>query len=223
MSAEASLHSSKGHGSHEHEQHDHVPTYIKLAVVLSVLTGVEVAILYVALPDALMLTGLYGLAAVKFGLVVAMFMHLKYDNKMLTGIFFAGFTIALATMAAMIALINYQPSKTSIHVKDSKQLAALNAGDPTKGPEVFMSKGCAACHTIASVQGAVGAVGPKLDGLGKRAATHGGKASDYIRQSIENPNAVVVEGYPAGLMPANLKSTMSADEYKNLVAFLEKL
>lgn len=39
MSAEASLHSSKGHGSHEHEQHDHVPTYIKLAVVLSVLTG----------------------------------------------------------------------------------------------------------------------------------------------------------------------------------------
>ncbi len=224
MSAEASLHSSKGHGSHEHEQHDHVPTYIKLAVVLSVLTGVEVAILYVALPDALMLTGLYGLAAVKFGLVVAMFMHLKYDNKMLTGIFFAGFTIALATMAAMIALINYQPSKTSIHVKDSKQLAALNAGDPTKGPDVFMAKGCAACHAISSVPGAVGAVGPKLDGLGQRAASRNGKpAADYIRESIENPNAFVVEGYPAGLMPANLKSTMSADEYKNLVAFLEKL
>lgn len=225
MSAEATLHNDKGHGSHGHdEQHSHVKTYFIMAVVLGILTGIEVAILSVPVPDAVMLTVLYGLAAVKFGLVVAFFMHLKYDNKILTGIFFAGFTIALATMVAMIALINYQPSKTSIHVKNSKELAALNAGDPTKGPDVFMTKGCAACHAIASVPGAVGAVGPKLDGLGQRATTRNGKpAADYIRESIENPNAYVVEGYPQGLMPANLKSTMSADEYKNLVAFLEKL
>ncbi|PKL79952.1 MAG: hypothetical protein CVV27_01080 [Candidatus Melainabacteria bacterium HGW-Melainabacteria-1] len=207
------------HGAHEHP--DHVPVYIKLAVVLSVLTGIEVAILFVALPDALMLTGLYGLAALKFGLVVAMFMHLKYDNKILTGIFFSGFTIALATMFAMVALINYQPTKTSIHVKTSKELAALNAGDASKGPEVFMAKGCAACHAISSLPGAVGAVGPKLDGLSQRAAALGGK--DYIKQSIDNPNAVVVEGYPAGLMPANLKASMSDDEYKNLISYLETL
>src|SRR5687767_15040640 len=107
------------HAEHApHEVHDHVPIYIKLAIFLSVVTAAEVGILYVALPAAMLLFGLYALAGLKFALVVAVFMHLKYDNKILTGIFFAGFTIALATMVAMVALINYQPTKTSIDVKD---------------------------------------------------------------------------------------------------------
>ncbi len=168
---------------------------------------------------------LFGMAAVKFGYVVAVFMHLKYDNKMLTGIFFSGFTVALATMVAMIALISYQPSQRFINVKDSKQLAALNAGNPDNGSAVFLGKGCAACHAIDGLDGAVGAVGPKLTGLGERAATRvaGQGAADYIRTSIENPNAYIVDGYSAGLMPANLKSSMSADEYKDLIAYLETI
>lgn len=214
------------HAEHaHHEVHDHVPVYIKLIIVLSILTFAEFGILYVHIPAALMLGTLYSLATLKFGLVVAIFMHLKYDNKILTGIFFSGFTIALATMIALIALINYQPTKTSINVKDSKQLAALNAGDPTKGPAVFSAKGCAACHVVSSIPGAVGAVGPKLDGLASRAGTRiaGKPAKDYIKESIENPAAFVVEGYPAGLMPANLKAGMSPEEFKDLVAFLETL
>lgn len=214
------------HAEHvHHEVHDHVPVYVKLAIFLSVVTAAEVGILYVALPAAMLLLGLYGLATLKFILVVAIFMHLKYDNKILTGIFFSGFTIALATMVAMVALINYQPTKTSINVKDSKELAALTKGDPTKGPAVFSSKGCAACHTISSVSGALGTVGPKLDGLGERAGTRvaGKAAKDYIMESIENPNAFVVEGFAAGLMPGNLKGSMSADEFKDLVSFLETL
>lgn len=214
------------HAEHaHHEVHNHVPVYVKLIVVLAILTAAEALILNVPLPDALMLLSLYSMATLKFGLVVAIFMHLKYDNKILTGIFFSGFTIALATMIAMIALINYQPSKTSINVRNSKQLAALNAGDATKGPAVFSAKGCAACHTVSSIPGAVGAVGPKLDGLGARAATRvaGKPAKDYIKESIENPGAFVVEGYPAGLMPANLKAGMSPDEFKDLIAFLETL
>lgn len=209
----------------EHEQHDHVPTYIKLAVLLGVITAVEVGLLYIALPASLMYGGLYTLAALKFGLVVAIFMHLKYDNKLLTGIFFSGFTIALATMVAMIALINYQPSKTSINVRNSIELAALNAGHPENGSAVFLDKGCAACHTITGLEGAVGAVGPKLDGLSERASQliDSGVAADYIRKSIENPNAYVVAGYPSGLMPANLRASMSDDEYKDLIAYLETL
>lgn len=211
--------------STEQEHHDHVPVYVKLAVFLGVLTGAEVIVLWFAIPDWLMYFALFGMAAVKFGFVVAVFMHLKYDNKMLTGIFFSGFTVALATMVAMMALINYQPSKVAINVKDSKELAALNAGNPENGPAVFMGKGCAACHAIDGLEGAVGAVGPKLTGLGERAATtvSGQSAADYIRTSIENPNAYVVDGFSAGLMPGNLKGTMSAEEYKDLVAYLETL
>lgn len=209
-----------------HEPHDHVPIYVKLAIVLAIVTAAEVAILYLEfLSNAVMLTGLYLLAAIKFGFVVAVFMHLKYDNKILTGIFFSGFTVALATMVALVALINYQPTKTSIHVKNNKELAALNAGNPANGPKVFMAKGCAACHAIDGLEGAAGAVGPKLTGLGKRGAERkpGMAAIDYIRESIENPNVFIVDGYTAGLMPPNLKGQMSAEEYKDLVAYLGTL
>jgi len=213
------------HGHHgDHEEHvNHVPIYIKNAAVLGILTLVEVGILYLTLPDAMMLLGLYGLASVKFGLVVALFMHLKYDNKLLTGIFFSGFVIALATMVAMVALINYQPTKTSIDVKDSKQLAALNAGDPANGPAVFTAKGCGACHALSSVPGAVGAVGPKLDGLSQTAASRkpGMNAEDYIKESIEKPTAFVVSGFPPAMPP--LRASMSDKEYKDLVAFLASL
>jgi len=210
---------------HTQEHHDHVPTYVKLAVLLSIVTAIEVAILYLPLSNGLMFFGLYGLAALKFGFVVAMFMHLKYDNKIFTGSFYGGFTIALPTMIAMIALVNYQPTKTSISVKNSVELAKLNAGNPENGPAVFMSKGCAACHKIDGLEGANGAVGPALTGLAQRALDRApGKAAvDYIRESIDNPNAYVVEGFPAGLMPANLKASMSGDEYKDLVAYLETL
>jgi cytochrome c oxidase subunit IV len=213
--------------SSTHEEHpNHVPVYVKLAAVLGVVTAIEVAILQMPLPNAAMYVGMYSLAALKFGFVVAVFMHLKYDNKLLTGIFFSGFTIALATMVGLIALINYQPSKTSINVKDSKELAALSAsGNAENGPAVFKSKGCTACHTISTVEGAVGQIGPKLDGLSETAKTRiaGKDAVAYIKESIEIPGAFVVKGYPAGLMPANLKQTMSDQEYNDLVAFLAKL
>lgn len=209
----------------EHEVHDHVPTYVKMAVVLGIVTALEVAILELTfLPDALVLFGLYALSALKFGYVVAVFMHLKYDNKALTGIFFGGFTIALATMFAIIALIAYQPSNTSINVKDSVALAALNAGNPENGPAVFMANGCAACHTISSLSGASGMLGPSLDGLGKSAAERiaGKSPADYIRESIEQPNVFVVEGYPSGLMPS-VRGNISDEDYKDLIAYLETL
>jgi len=209
-----------------HEVHDHVPTYVKLAAVLGIVTALEVAILELTmLPNGLILFGLFALSALKFGYVVAVFMHLKYDNKALTGIFFGGFTVALATMVALIALIAYQPSKTSIHVKDSAERAAMLVGNAENGSAVFMSKGCAACHVISSLSGAAGVVGPKLDGLGQIAASRvpGKSAGDYIRESIEQPNAYIVDGYPAGLMPAGLRASMSDDEYKDLIAYLESL
>lgn len=213
-------------GHAEHTVHDHVPTYVKLAIVLGIVTALEVAILELTfISDALVLFGLYALSILKFGYVVAVFMHLKYDNKALTGIFFGGFTIALATMVAIIALINYQPSKIAIDVKDSVELAALNAGNPENGSAVFMAKGCAACHAISSLPGAAGAVGPALDNLGQLAASRvsGMSADTYIRQSIEQPNAYIVEGYAQGLMPSNLKGSMSDEEYKDLIAYLGSL
>jgi hypothetical protein len=45
-------------------------------------------------------------------------------------------------------------------------------------------------------------------------------ASAYIRDSILNPNAYVVEGFSEGLMPLDMKDQMSPDDLEAVVAYL---
>jgi cytochrome c2 len=96
-------------------------------------------------------------------------------------------------------------------------------GDVKAGMQVFKTKTCTTCHAVSSVEGANGAIGPKLDGLGKTAATRvaGKDAIAYIKESIENPTAFVVNGYPAAMPP--LKASMNDKEFDDLVAFLASL
>ena len=46
-------------------------------------------------------------------------------------------------------------------------------------------------------------------------------ATAYIDESIKNPNAYVVPGYPAGVMPQNFAQILTPDDIKNLEVFLE--
>ena len=48
----------------------------------------------------------------------------------------------------------------------------------------------------------------------------GTKGEDYIRESILNPSAEVIEGYEDGLMPQDFSTQLSADELDALVTFL---
>ncbi|RMF12189.1 MAG: cytochrome c [Candidatus Dadabacteria bacterium] len=99
----------------------------------------------------------------------------------------------------------------------------LPEGNPANGPDIFVAQGCTACHTTSKVPGATGTVGPNLDGLGARAGSRvpGMDAKTYIRQSVEDPGAFVVEGYMK-VMPS-LRSKMSDQEFADLLAFLEGL
>lgn len=106
----------------------------------------------------------------------------------------------------------------------TEKTAAASGGNIEAGGKVFMAKTCATCHAVSKLEGAKGAIGPKLDGLGKTAATRvaGKSAEDYIKESIENPSAFVVSGFQP-MMPPGLKAQMSEQEYKDLVAFLGSL
>lgn len=79
--------------------HDaHHPTtrqYVQVAVVLAVLTALEVSLFYVDIGAAALPT-LLVLMAVKFGLVVGWFMHLKFDARTFTRLMMTGLTLALA-------------------------------------------------------------------------------------------------------------------------------
>jgi mono/diheme cytochrome c family protein len=71
--------------------------------------------------------------------------------------------------------------------------------------------GCVTCHSRTA--GEV-IVGPSLAGIGTRGD------ADYIRESILNPNAVLVEGFSAGTMPDVWGEELSDEQIDQLVAYL---
>lgn len=91
---------------HQTEQHHH-PTwqeYVKIGVILAVITAVEVGIVYVEALEAVLLPLLLGLGALKFVLVIMYFMHLKQDHKFFTMLFMAGLVIAVGVILALMAM-----------------------------------------------------------------------------------------------------------------------
>ena len=57
-----------------------IPTFAKVWAALLVLTGVEVLLAYLQTPLLIMLTVLLGLSVVKAVLIIAYFMHLKFER-----------------------------------------------------------------------------------------------------------------------------------------------
>ena len=92
------------------------------------------------------------------------------------------------------------------------------------GLALFTGRGvCTTCHTIEGVEGAVGILGPDLTTIGTDAATRqaGVSAEEYLLQSIIEPDAYIVEGYPAALMNATVAGlALTDDEVNALVSFL---
>jgi len=93
--------------------------------------------------------------------------------------------------------------------------------DPVaRGKQVFLNRGCTGCHTIDGLS--TGVVGPNLTKIGTVAATRvpTQSAEEYIRESILNPSAHVVEGFQDNIMPKNFGDLIPAAELDDLVAFL---
>lgn len=96
--------------AHDVEGHDdgHVSDakYIQIALILAVLTGMEVAWPFIVDDGPILLWPLLIIMVVKFGLIAAWFMHLRFDDKILTRVFYAG--LALAVAVYVIALMTFR-------------------------------------------------------------------------------------------------------------------
>jgi cytochrome c oxidase subunit 4 len=79
-------------------------TYIKLAVVLGIFTIVETATYYIHISELIITLALVVFMTCKFVIVVGYYMHLKFESRLLLGIFAGGMAVALAIMLAMIAI-----------------------------------------------------------------------------------------------------------------------
>ena len=80
--------------------------YVKVFAVLFLITAAEVATYVVDIGDFL-LPVLLTLMTVKFALVVAFFMHLRFDSRLLTWVFVAGLFLAVAVYIVTLTTFEY--------------------------------------------------------------------------------------------------------------------
>ncbi|MEO7083022.1 MAG: cytochrome C oxidase subunit IV family protein [Gemmatimonadaceae bacterium] len=87
------------------EMHEH-PTwkqYKWVALILTLITALEVFIYYTSFKDSpLFAPVLLVMSAVKFAIVVMFYMHLKYDHKLFRALFTGPLIIAMSTLAALL-------------------------------------------------------------------------------------------------------------------------
>jgi len=89
----------------EHE-HPTWSTYWKVAVILTLITIVEVWVYYIPsfVASRAFVPSLLIMSAVKFFIVVAFYMHLRYDHKLFRPLFTAPLIFAWTTIIALLLL-----------------------------------------------------------------------------------------------------------------------
>ncbi len=80
--------------------------YVRIAAILAAITALEVATYYVDL-GALFLPSLLIMMAVKFYIVVSFFMHLRYESKMFSWVFYTGLFLAIVVYGIFLATFHF--------------------------------------------------------------------------------------------------------------------
>lgn len=78
--------------------------YVNVAIILAIITAIEVAIYYVSALKDLLVPILLALALIKFIMVGLYFMHLKFDSHTFRRFFITGILLALFVFGAVMAL-----------------------------------------------------------------------------------------------------------------------
>jgi mono/diheme cytochrome c family protein len=144
------------------------------------------------------------------GIVHRQIAHPRTDSQMPAGLVKGGDAKDVA------AYVGYAAARSG---EDQGALASAGLAQAKTGEQIFTAAGCAGCHTFGPAKSS-GTIGPKLDELKTQAATmeKGKSADEYIRESIEDPSAFIVKGYP-NAMPV-FKGRLTDAQIKALIDFL---
>lgn len=80
--------------------------YIVIALILAAITALEVSTYYVDF-GPLFLPSLLIMMVIKFVMVVSYFMHLKFDNKIFSWLFYAGLFLAIGVYVTALATFQF--------------------------------------------------------------------------------------------------------------------
>ena len=114
------------------------------------------------------------------------------------------------------AYVGYAAAKKG---SDEGALASAGLAQAKTGEQIFTAAGCAGCHQFTPA-GSNGNIGPSLDQLKTEAGNMqpGKSAEEYIRESLEDPGAFVVQGFP-NAMPS-FKGRLTDQQIQALVDYL---
>ncbi|MEZ4863951.1 MAG: c-type cytochrome [Caldilineaceae bacterium] len=98
-------------------------------------------------------------------------------------------------------------------------LQAVQSADIGGAETIALKYGCVGCHSTDPTEVKTG---PTWHNVGDTAITRvpGESPAEYLHQSIINPNAYVVNGYPSNVMPQTFSDQMSQDELATMIAYL---
>src|SRR4026209_1481266 len=96
----------EAHVSGEVHHHPGWSTYWKVALILTLITVVEVWIYYIPsfVASRAFVPALLIMSAVKFAIVVLFYMHLRYDHKLFRALFTGPLIIAMMTLIGLMFL-----------------------------------------------------------------------------------------------------------------------
>lgn len=128
---------------------------------------------------------------------------------------------AHAYMEAPVKVVSYQDFQDWAA---GQQGAANLSAAAKQGRDIANQTGCTGCHSIDGSRMA----GPTWKGLaGSQQKLADGStvpADDaYLHESIVDPNAKIVNGFPPNVMPQNYKSTLSEDQIKAIIEYIKAL
>jgi mono/diheme cytochrome c family protein len=114
-----------------------------------------------------------------------------------------------------------RPNAAGSYTGYKKEVITIKTANAEAGEKLYTSFGCSACHTTDGSQNH----GPSFQGLvgSSRELVDGSQVNaddEYLTESIKNPNAKHVKGFPAGMMPAY---PLNDKQIESLVLYIQTL
>ena len=120
----ATAHEETVHGTgHTHPSDGN---YMIIALILAAITGAEVSLYYIDV-GKVMIPALLVMMVLKFGIVAAYFMHLRFDSRLFRRLFVAGLILAIAVYCAALSSMQFWGSDTTSVKQGAPAPAAVAA------------------------------------------------------------------------------------------------
>lgn len=107
---------------------------------------------------------------------------------------------------------------------DNSEQSSDHETPETRGAQLYETQGCKACH---SLDGTI-LVGPSWKNIyGSEESLEGGDSitvdEAYLRESILDPNAKIVQGFAPNVMPPTYRDMLSDQDIEDIVAYIKSL